>query len=37
MDCRITDSKIAIPVNSVVSVPGNHFGDDRTDLKNTYN
>ena len=37
MNCGIIDSKIAFRVNSVASVPRNHFGDDRTDLKNTYN
>ena len=30
MDCRIINSKIVFRVNSVVSVQGNHFGDDRT-------
>ena len=31
MDQRIIDNKIAFKVNSVVSVPFNHLGDDRTE------
>ena len=31
MDCRIIDNKIAFQVKSVVSVPGNHFADGRTE------
>ena len=32
MDCRITGRKITLQVSNVVSVLGNHFDNDRTEL-----